>query len=408
MGWTKVGLYHYPKRKLPWLVRWYGEINPTIGKQQRYSKSFRTRRLAEDFRSEKMQNFRKGSKRDGIKDVTLHKFCKDWLNSRKSDLRPKSIKAYKNTIERIEEYFGEDISLSSIDPQQAAVFISEQKNKAENRRRDNLSDSSREQIKRNCKTIFNTAVAWGLLTQSPFKSIRFKKIVSKRWYRVVPKEYHALLEVVTLRERVAYALFYTAGLRLSEAYSLMWSDIDFESGYVIVAERKATTTLPPFHVKDYEARRIPLPKHAIDLLTEWQTHAPEGVPYILLTENRFERIKTKWKNLQEQGSPWLNDYMINNVLRNFKAQYKRAGIKPVGELTVHTLRKCAGQNWADYMPINVVKEWMGHSDISTTQEFYNQVDKDHETKAAMLIQNLLDTGLTLAQENEEITTISKK
>jgi len=168
MGWTKVGLYHYPKRKLPWLVRWYGEINPETGKQRRYSKSIRTRRLAEDFRSGKMQEFRKGSKRDGIKDVTLHEFCKGWLSSRKSELRPKSIKAYKNTITRLEEYFGEDISLSSIEPQQAAVFISEQKNKAKNRRRDELSDSSREQIKRNCKTMFNTAVAWGLLAQSQF------------------------------------------------------------------------------------------------------------------------------------------------------------------------------------------------------------------------------------------------
>ena len=99
--------------------------------------------------------------------------------------------------------------------------------------------------------------------------------------------------------------------------------------------------------------------------------------------------------------------MVNNVLRNFKAQCKRVGIKPVGELTVHTLRKCAGQNWADYMPINVVKEWMGHSDISTTQEFYNQVDKDHEAKAALLIQNLLDTGSTLVTKNEEITENSK-
>jgi len=407
MAWTKVGLYHYPKRKLPWLVRWYGEINPATGKQQRYSKSFRTRRLAEDFRSGKMQEFRKGSKRDGIKDVTLHEFCKDWLSSRKSELRPKSIKAYKNTITRLEEYFGEDISLSSIEPQQAAVFISEQKNKAKNRRRDELSDSSREQIKRNCKTMFNTAVAWGLLAQSQFKSIRLKKLASKRWYRVTPKEYHALLEVVTLRERVAYALFYTAGLRLSEAFSLMWSDVDFESGYVIIAERKATTTLPPFYVKDYEARRIPMPKHTIDLLAEWQTQAPEGVPYILLTKDRFNRIKAKWQKLQEQKNPWLNEYMINNVLRNFKARYKRAGIKPVGELTVHTLRKCAGQNWADHLPINVVKEWMGHSDISTTQEFYNQVDKDHEAKAALLIQNLLDTELTLAPKNEEIIAVSK-
>ena len=52
----------------------------------------------------------------------------------------------------------------------------------------------------------------------------------------------------------------------------------------------------------------------------------------------------------------------------------------------------SGQNWADYMPINVVKEWMGYRKISTTQESYNQVDKGHETKAALLTQNLIDTG----------------
>ncbi|MBN1972147.1 MAG: site-specific integrase [Sedimentisphaerales bacterium] len=320
-----------------------------------------------------------------------------------SELRPKSIKAYNNTIIRLEKYFGKDISLSSIDPQQAAVFISEQKNMAKNRRSDLLSDSSREQIKRNCKTMFNAAVTWNLLAQSPFKSIRLKKIVPKRWYRVKPKEYHALLKLVTLRERVAYALFYTAGLRLSEAFSLMWNDIDFERGYVLVAEHKATTSLPPFYIKDYESRRIPIPKHTVDLLAEWQTQAPEGVPYILLTKDRFNQIQIKWQKLQKQKKAWLNEYLINNVLRNFKAQYIRAGIKPVGELTIHTLRKCAGQNWADYMPINVVKEWMGHSDISTTQEFYNQVDKDHEAKASLLIQNLLDTGLTLDVKNEEIT-----
>jgi len=407
MGWNKVGLYHYPQRKLPWLVRWYGEIKPATGQPKRYAKSFRTKREAEDFKSEKMQEFRECGRRDSITDVTLHKFCEDWLSSRGADLRPKSIKAYENTITRLEEYFGKDATLRSIEPQAAAVFISEQKNKAKNRRDDELSDSSREQVKRNCKTMFNTAVAWRLLTQSPFKSVRLKKLVPKRWYRVTPKEYHALLKVVTLRERVAYALFYTAGLRLSEAFSLMWSDVDFEGGYVIVTDRKGTATLPPFHVKDYEARRIPLPKHTIDLLTAWQTKAPEGVPYILLTKDRSDRVKAKWQKLQEQKKSWLNDYMINNVLRNFKARYKRAGIKPVGELTVHTLRKCAGQNWADYMPINVVKEWMGHSDISTTQEFYNQVDKDHEAKASLLIQNFLDTGLTLDVENEEITATSQ-
>ena len=44
------------------------------------------------------------------------------------------------------------------------------------------------------------------------------------------------------------------------------------------------------------------------------------------------------------------------------------------------------------------------SDIATTQKYYNQVDEDHEAKAARVIQELLDTGLTLTPENKEIST----
>jgi len=150
--------------------------------------------------------------------------------------------------------------------------------------------------------------------------------------------------------------------------------------------------MPPFHIKDHEARRIPLPAHTVDLLTQYHAQAPEGVPYILLDKDRYERVKAKWRKLREQRRPWRNRYMVNNVLRDFKSHFKRAGIKPVGKLTIHTLRKSCGQNWADYLPMNVVKELMGHSNIATTAEFYNQIDSDHEAKAARVIQNLLESA----------------
>ena len=35
---------------------------------------------------------------------------------------------------------------------------------------------------------------------------------------------------------------------------------------------------------------------------------------------------------------------------------------------------------------------MGHSNVSTTEEFYTQVDKHHEAKAARVIQSLIDSG----------------
>jgi hypothetical protein len=67
-------------------------------------------------------------------------------------------------------------------------------------------------------------------------------------------------------------------------------------------------------------------------------------------------------------------------------------IKPVGKLTIHTLRKSCGRNWADYLPMNVVKELMGHGKVETTLEFYNQVDAQHEEKAARVIQRIIDSG----------------
>jgi len=117
----------------------------------------------------------------------------------------------------------------------------------------------------------------------------------------------------------------------------------------------------PFHIKDHGARRVPLPAHTIDLLTQFHAKAPEGVPYILLSEERYKQVKSKWQQFRKIGKPWLNRYMVNNVLRDFRSHYKRAGIKPVGKLTIHTLRKSCGQNRADNLPMNVVKELMGHS-----------------------------------------------
>ncbi len=117
-------------------------------------------------------------------------------------------------------------------------------------------------------------------------------------------------------------------------------------------------------------------------------------------------VKTKWNTLRASGKPWQNRYMINNILRNFKSHYKRAGIKPVGKLTIHTLRKSCGQNWADHLPMNVVKELMGHSKVETTLEYYNQVDLDHEAKAARVIQQLLakktDVNLTYGPKSAGI------
>lgn len=408
---TKIGIYKDPRnRGKPWSVRWFTVSDPKTGKRKRFCKSFEFKRDAEGFANEQTMEFgQSGRPMADLERERLGTFLKKYLARRKPELKPSSFELYEGIVNRLLDFFGKDCYLQDITREGAEDFVLEQKNCGPFCEGKKLSDWTLEQIKRQCKTIFRNTVKWGYMSMNPFGELRSKRLTTKRWYRMKAAEYHELLDVTpSLRKKVAYGLFYTAGLRLHEAFNLTWDCLDFQKGILLVTNREATTDIPPFHIKDHEARRIPLPVHTIDLLTEWQTEAPEGIPFVLLTKERYERVKVKWQSLQKKGLPWRNRYLVNNVLRNFKGHVERAGIKTVGKFTIHTLRKCAGQNWADDLPMNVVKELMGHSDISTTQKFYTTVDRDHELKAAQVVQRLLENGQREKQEKQSDVKVTYK
>jgi len=267
-----------------------------------------------------------------------------------------------------------------------------------------MSNWTRHRILRNCRTIFQGAVTWQLISKNPFRNLSAPRLVTRLWHYLKPDEYRTLLEAApSLRWKAFYALAYTAALRVGELLSLTWSDIDFETGEVRIENRPATFAMPPFFIKDNEARSIPLPKHTLDILTDLHTSATEGIPYVLLDERQYGIMAAKWRKYREQNRPWRNQDMANNTLREFRRHLKWAGIKAKGSLSIHTLRKSCGQNWANYLPINVVKELMGHSSISTTQKFYSQVDGDHRAKAAQVMDSLVsgtDVGPNEAKKTD--------
>lgn len=408
MAWTKVGLYHYPKRKLPWLVRWFGEIDPKTGTTKRYGKSFRTKRQAEDFRLEKMQEFKKGIKRDRPEEVTLGRLCEDFLRTWNPSAKEATMDLYRATVERLLNHFGRNCLVRSIGPKEADSFLATQTHYI-NEPSKELSDWTRLQITRHCKTIFGVALRWQWIALNPFADVKMPKPGTKRWHRLAVPEYRRLLEVApTLRWKVFYALVFTSGARFGELFNLTWADIDFERGRMIIENREGSDFMPPFSVKDKEERFVQLPTETLDLLTQYQQEAPEGVPYILLTKERYERVLKRWHMYRKQGRSWRNRYMVNNVGRDFKAHAKRAGLRFNGSFTIHTFRKTCAQNWAGYLPANVVKFYLGHSNINTTNKFYSIVDKSHTawTKKVMdkmlngKTENHLDTGQTLAGKND--------
>ncbi len=77
-------------------------------------------------------------------------------------------------------------------------------------------------------------------------------------------------------------LFYTAGLRLREAMSLTWHDIDFASDLLCISRRTASRFVQAWTPKDHELRTIPLPEQTVSLLTAWQSVASEECPYVFM------------------------------------------------------------------------------------------------------------------------------
>ena len=77
---------------------------------------------------------------------------------------------------------------------------------------------------------------------------------------------------------------------------------------------------------------------------------------------------------------------MNNLLTSIRRHAKWAGLELKGTLTMHAFRKSAGQGWANHLPMNVVRELLGHADIATTADFYSTVTKEHEAHAQWVMQ----------------------
>ena len=135
---------------------------------------------------------------------------------------------------------------------------------------------------------------------------------------------------------------YYLGLRRGEALSLMWKEVGFQTLEVRI---KAPTS------KSRKERVVPI--------------APE-----------IGEILAEWKRQSEQSQP--NDYVLDWPFNTYRPLYKdwhriqeAAGI-PEGQ---HYVPKdcrstCASDLIANAVPTVVVKDFLGHSSVATTENYY--------------------------------------
>jgi site-specific recombinase XerD len=126
-----------------------------------------------------------------------------------------------------------------------------------------LSAGARNRYLSCAHTIFTTAMDWEYINKNPFSGIQETKSVPRAWHFITPDEFKAILLTTSeLRVQALHGAMYGAGLRYGEAINLLWNgkDIDFGRSRINIEKRPATQSIPPFLVKDYEKRSVPIPQ----------------------------------------------------------------------------------------------------------------------------------------------------
>ncbi|MBL7107107.1 MAG: tyrosine-type recombinase/integrase [Phycisphaerae bacterium] len=359
------------KRPFSWSVRWFG----TDGK--RYSKSFKTRKEAEKYAENRQLDIRSG-KPDLPKKITLKRFHDEHRELMEKNLAKTTLRLHLEVVRFLAEKVGWNCDMKRIkttDIEKVRAF----------RLKQGIAAATANKEFRAIKRIFNLAISRGYLNQgcNPCVSIKQIKIAPKKPNYCSPAEFSSIYYHATdTFWKTILATVYTTGLRLQELLNLTWSDIDFQESQLHVTRKPKVTWVQPWQPKDCEMRVIPLPEQTLNLLTTWQSVAPEECPYVFMEHERWDFYRKKM-----EADTWKpGQSLSNNVLRRFKTLCKRAKVKIY---SVHDLRRSCITNWAKALPVHVVQMLAGHSDIRTTQMYYLSVQPEDIKKAQKIQSEML-------------------
>ena len=185
---------------------------------------------------------------------------------------------------------------------------------------------------------------------------------------------------------VFVTLYY--GLRKSEALGLRWQAVDFENNTISINH----TVVGGSHIVEKDSTKTYYSERTYQLI-------PDVKDLLLKLRDQQKDYK------QRLGSGYHNnDYIFKNpngvpyrpdsLTRSFKRALERHGIP---QMRYHDLRHSTASILVDKgWDINDIKEWLGHSDISTTANIYAHIS--HRRKVSLA--KSLEGSLTFEQSTE--------
>jgi integrase len=241
------------------------------------------------------------------------------------------------------------------------------------RRRDKLTPTSINRLLETLKAALRFAQSESVIASVP--AIRLLPRDESR--SVVPPSADQLSAIVEAsRDFVRVGAFFPdvielaaeTGLRESELFNLHWRSVDLtvgETGAVRIEEQQRARLVGgrPWKPKHKKFRVVPLSGRAREIIDALRTQVPNQ-PTDLVIPNRGGCPYVRIEHAPDRaGKGWWHDVLFSCGLKN--------------QVTFHALRHYFAVNALQRgVPIAVVSEWLGHSDVNLTVKRYGRWSSD--------------------------------
>jgi len=278
------------------------------------------------------------------KPATISEFLTSVQQDKAEAVSASTQSAHRSTVRRFIEHVG-DVQVSQID-----------RDVCERYQRKRVAEGNRSTVRKEVSFLaeaFSVAVRRGLIRVNPWDEVKRPKDNPSKERFLNADEFGDLLAASPAHRKLRYAVLVYTGARRGEAAALTWGDIDFDAGRIRV----------PNSQKGGGSKRA---YRWIPLVDPLRGHL--GAP----------------------GRP--DELILNGTVHNYNrdlaADTRNAGLEP--GLRIHDLRHtCASWLAQGGAHVTTIRDWLGHSSITTTER-YMHFAPDHLAGAAGILSGTQD------------------
>ena len=368
------------KRKEKWQ-----SLDLASGKGSKREADFRLHQLLEKFNSDDIylqNNMSHAEKeRSRVANMQVIDYLPEWLESHKPNISTLTYTGYKTMIEsRMIPYFKTlgDLKVKDITGDEINDYYF-------HIRKLGLKGTSAQRHHSLLHLAFKSAVKRRVIATNPLDQADRPKAT-----QYIGKYYNAseLKELLDKAENdpiyIVIILAAYFGLRRSEALGLKWSAVDFDNKTVSISHKviKTDDGIVGIDVMKTKSsyRTLPLIPQVEDALLKEKAKQEEMQR---IMRRGYCKKYTDYICVDAIGEIIKPDYVTNH----FKILLRDNGLK---QIRFHDLRhSCASLLLANGVPMKMIQDWLGHSDMGTTANIYSHIDSESKKASAIAIGSAL-------------------